>query len=97
MKVDMLFSTIKHCQKFTLVEGHGAGVMVGKYMHMEMCVFWGFFCDLISHFFLSLSSLFFCLSLCISYAGPFEPGLIGIDGAALPRYNGKPNIFGPKI
>ena len=61
-----------------------------------------FFCDLIPHFFLlsfslslSLSSLFFCLFLCISYAGPFEPRLIGIDGAALRMYNGKPNIFCP--
>ena len=36
---------------------------------------------------------FFCLFLCISYAGPFEPRLIGIDGAALRMYNGKPNIF----
>ena len=42
-----------------------------------------FFCDLIPHFpsFLSLfPSLFFCLFLRISYAGPFEPRLIVIDG-----------------
>ena len=50
MKVDMLFFTIKHCQKFTL-----------------------------------------------TYAGPFEPRLIGVDGAALRMHNGKPSIFGPKI
>ena len=41
----------------------------------------------IQHFFLlSLSlfpSLFFCLFLRISYAGPFEPRLIGVDGVAL--------------
>ena len=44
--------------------------------------------------FLSLFlSLFFCLFLRISYAGPFEPRLIGVDGTALQRYNGKPNIF----
>ena len=30
-------------------------------------------------------------------AGPFEPRLIGVDGAALRRYNGKPNISGSKI
>ena len=59
-----------------------------------------FFCDLIPHFFLvflSLSSLFFCHFLRISYAGPFETHLIGIDGAALQRYNGKPNVFDLKI
>ena len=35
--------------------------------------------------------------LFLRYAGPFEPPLIGVGGAALRRYNGKPNIFGPKI
>ena len=48
--------------------------------------FFFFFCDLIPHFSsfsLSLPSLFFCLFLHISYAGPFEPRLIGVDGAAL--------------
>ena len=42
-------------------------------------------------------SLFFRLLLCISYARPFEPRLIGVDGAALRSYNVKPNIFGPNI
>ena len=36
------------------------------------------------------------LFLRISYAWPFEPRLIGIDGAALRRYNGRPNIFWSK-
>ena len=35
MKVDMLFFTIKHCQIFTLMKGHGAGVTVGKCMCMS--------------------------------------------------------------
>ena len=51
-------------------------------------------------FLLSLSlipSLFFCFFLPISYAGPFEPRLIGVDRAALRRYNSKPSIFGLKI
>ena len=58
------------------------------------------FCDLIPHFssFSSVfPSLFFCLFLRISYAGPFERRLIGVDVAALRKYNGKPNIFGSKI
>ena len=47
---------------------------------------------LIPHFssFLSLfPSPFFCLFLRISYAGPFEPHLIGVDRAALQRFNCK--------
>ena len=57
-----------------------------------------FFFDFIPHFFLlSLSFSPFCLFLRISYAGPFELLLIGVDGTALQRYNGKPNIFGLKI
>ena len=48
---------------------------------------------------LSISLLFCRPFLSISYAGPFEPCLTGVNGAALHvwRYNGKPNIFGPKI
>ena len=42
-------------------------------------------------------SIFFCLILRIWYAGPFEPRLIDVDGAALRWYNCKPNIFGSKI
>ena len=42
-------------------------------------------------------SIFFCLILRILYAGPFESRLIGVDGAALRRYNYKPNIFYSKI
>ena len=40
---------------------------------------------------------FLLLFLCIPYAGPFVPRLIGIEEAALRRYNGKPNIFGLKF
>ena len=42
---------------------------------------------------LSLSSFFFCLFLRISYAGPFEPRLVDVVGAALRRYNGKPKFI----
>ena len=42
-------------------------------------------------------SLFFCFLLRISYAGPFETRLIGVNWAALRRYSRLPNIFGPKI
>ena len=70
-------------------------------MHEHGVFFVAFFCELIpkfSSFSLFLfTSLFFRLFLCISNAGPFEPRLIGVDGAALRRYNGKPNIFGSKI
>ena len=68
-------------------------------MRKEIFFFFFFFflfCDLMSHVssFLSLfPSLFFCLFLRISYAWPFEPRLIGVDGAALRRYNGKPFWF----
>ena len=49
-------------------------------------------------FFTPFSPPFFvCLFLSILYAGPFEPHLIDVDGAALRRYNGKPNILGSKI
>ena len=69
-------------------------------MRMEM-FFLCFFFDLIPHYFSSFlslfPSLFFCLFLRISYARPFELHLLGVDRAALRRYNGKPNIFGPKI
>ena len=77
------------------MKGHGAGVTVGKCMHMEIFFF---VCNLIPHFFL------LCLSLSLpfllpflAHAGPFEAFLIGVDGAALGRYNGKLNIFGSKI
>ena len=60
--------------------------------------FFGFDPAIFPPFSLSLFlSLFFCLFLHISYAGPFEPHLIGVDGTALQRYNGKPNIFGLKM
>ena len=78
-KVDMLFFTIKHCQK-----GHGAGVKVGKCMRVEI-----FFLRFNPPFFppFSFSFLpFFCFFLRISYAGPFRPLLIGVDRAALRRY-----------
>ena len=93
----MLFFTIKHCQTFTLTKDHSAGVTLEN-VCVWRCFFFLF--DLIPHFSSFLSSfpfLFFRPFLRISYAGPFEPRLIGVDGAALRRYNGKPNIFGPKI
>ena len=102
-----------HCQTFTPMKGHVAGVMVGTCMRMEM-----FFCFFLFCFFLFLV-FFFCfffrfdprffppfslsspfLSSFITHFvhdGPFERRLIGVDEAALRRYNGKPNIFGPKI
>ena len=55
-----------------------------------------FFFDLIPYFFLLFlffSIFSFTFFLCILYAVPFGPRLIGVDGAALRRYNGKPNIF----
>ena len=74
---------------------------VGKmYAHGDGFFLLFFFSDLIPLFFLlSLShSLPFLLPLvCISYAGPFEPHLIGVDWTAFCRYNGKRNIFCPKI
>ena len=77
----MLFFTIKHCQNFTLVKGHGV-------------FFFFFFFAIWSPFFLlSLSlfpSLFFRLFLHISYAELFQPRLISVDRAAFWRYNGKP-------
>ena len=84
--------------------GHGGKI----YAHGDCFYFFFFFffffflyfCDLIPLFssFLSLfPSILFYLFLRISYAGPFGPHLIGVDGAALRRYNDKPNIFGPKI
>ena len=63
-----------------------------------MHIFFFFFCDLIPYFSLSLFPfVFFCLFLRISYAGPFEPPLIGVDRAALQKYNSEPKIFGSKI
>ena len=61
------------------------------------CFFFAIWPRIFSSFLSLFSCLFFCLFLCISYAGPFEPRLIGVDGTALQRYNGKPNIFGSKI
>ena len=93
----MLFFIIKHCQIFILTKGHGAGVTEGTCMHIEMFIFLRF--DP-AFFLLSLSlfhSLFFYIFLRISYARPFESPLIGVNWAALRRYNGKPNICGSKI
>ena len=73
------------------------GVTVGKCMRMMFFFFFRFDPAFFLLFSLSLPTLFFCLFLRISYAGPFEPRLIGVDGAAVRRYNGKPNIFGSKI
>ena len=56
------------------------------YAHGDFFYFYLFFSSInppFSLLFLSLSSLFVCLFLRISYAGPFEPRLIGVDGAAL--------------
>ena len=56
--------------------------------------------DLIPHifsFFSLFPLFFFYLFLRISYAGPYNPRLIGVEWAALRMYNGKPNSFGPKI
>ena len=98
-KVDNYVITSKHCQILTLRKGHGAGVTVGKCMRMEIFFFFFFFAiwSRIFLFSLSLSLLFLGLFLRVSYAGPFPPRLIGVDGAALRRYNGKTNIFGSKI
>ena len=67
---DMLFFTIKHCQNFTLTKGHGAGVTVGKCMHLEMLVLLFVFAFLrfdppLSSLSLSLSFLeyFVCLAI----------------------------------
>ena len=97
-KVDMLFFTIKHCQIL-----HSQKVMAHWSQWENVWTlrsFFGFYLRFDPAFFppFSLSfSLFFCLFLGISNAGPFEPHLIGVDWAALQRYNGKSNIFGPKI
>ena len=66
-------------------------------MHMEIFFFFFFLQFDPVFFLLSLSLLFLLLFLCILYAGPFEPHLIGIDRAALRRYKSKPNSSGPKI
>ena len=90
-QVDMLFFTIKHCQNFTFMKGHGAGVTVGNCMRMDLFfVFFGgwggaWFC--IFSTFLSFHSLFFCLLFRILYTRPFEPCLIRVGGAALRRFN----------
>ena len=60
-------------------------------------LFFFFFLQFDPHFSSFLFLLFFRLLLHILYAGPFESCLFGVDGAALQRYNGKLNIFGPKI
>ena len=75
------------------------------YLRMEMFYFHLFTYLFILRFdpafflFYFFTFFFFCLFLRISYAGTFEPRLIGVDGAALRRYmyNGKPNTFGPII
>ena len=54
--------------------------------------FWRFDPAFCPPFSLSFSPFSFAFSY-----GPFEPRLIGVDGTALQRYNGKPNIFGSKI
>ena len=95
-KVDMLFFTIKHCQNFALTKCHGTGVKVGKGLPMEIFFFAIWSC-IFSSFLSLFPSLFFCLFLPISYTGVFGTHLIGVDRAAVWRYNGKPNIFGLKI
>ena len=106
MKADVLFLTINYCQNVTLTKGLGAGVTVGECMRMEIFIFlfFIFIClfifDVIPHFssYLSLfPSLLFCFFVRISYAGPFQPRLIGFGWAALRRNNRKSKIFGPKI
>ena len=107
-KVDMLFFTIKHCNFFFFFffytrdrswrRGYGGKMYAHGYFFFFFFFFFFAIWSPIFSFFLSLfPSLFFCLFLHISYAGPFEPLLIGVDWAALWRYNGKPNIFGSKI
>ena len=73
------------------------------YAHGDFFFFFFFFfffaisSRIFSSFLFLFPSLFFCNFLRISYAGPFKPHLIGVDGTALQRYNGKPNIFGSRI
>ena len=64
MKAGMLFFTMKHCPIFTLTKGYGAGVKVGKCMHM---FFWFFF---LFCFFLQFDPTFF-LSFSLSFP-PFS-------------------------
>ena len=67
------------------MHAHGVGFF---FFFLRFCIF-----SILSLF----PYLFICFFLRISYAGPFEPRLTGVNGAALRRYNGKPNIFGSKI
>ena len=86
----LVFFTIMHCQKFTLVLGHGARVTVGICRRMEtffFFFFFFFFCNLITHFtaFFSLfppfSSAYSCAFRMLGHLSRVLLALTGLHGA----------------